>query len=112
MLRRDSQLVVEGRIAKKTKSLYVGVTLQHPNGDFAGRFQICLPGESVTVGENFELDLEVRDFSLDPELQEIKHKLADSPLGLIVTDIWCHTLWDSAGLELEGVELYEAASVD
>ena len=112
VLRRDSQLVVEGRIAKKTKSLYVGVTLQHPNGDFAGRFQICLPGESVTVGENFELDLEVRDFSLDPTLQEIKHKLAESPLGLIVTDIWCHTLWDSAGLELEGVELYEAASVD
>lgn len=112
VLRRDSQLVVEGRIVKKTKSLYVGVTLQHPSGDFAGRFQICLPGESVTVGENFEFDLDVKDLKLDPSLREIRHKLADSPLGLIVTDIWCHTLWDSAGLELEGVELYEAASVD
>lgn len=112
VLRRDSQLVVEGRIAKKTKLLFVGVTLQHPNGDFAGRFQICLPGESVNVNEKFELDLDVKDFKLDPSLWEIRHKLADSPLGLIVTDIWCHTLWDSAGLELEGVELYEAASVD
>lgn len=112
VLRRDSQLVVEGRIAKKTKSLYVGVTLQHPNGDFAGRFQICLPGESVTVDENFQLDLNVKDFTLDPSLREIQHKLGDSPLGLIVTDIWCHTLWEPAGLELEGVELYEAASVD
>jgi hypothetical protein len=112
VLRRDSQLVVEGRIAKKTKSLYVGVTLQHPNGDFAGRFQICLPGESMTVDENFQLDLDVKGFMLDPSLREIQHKLADSPLGLIVTDIWCHTLWEPAGLELESVELYEAASVD
>ena len=112
VLRRDSQLVVEGRIAKKTKLLFVGVTLQHPNGDFAGRFQICLPGESVNVNEKFELDLDVEDFKLDPSLRETRHKLADSPLGLIVTDIWCHTLWDSAGLELEGVELYEAASAD
>jgi hypothetical protein len=88
------------------------VTLQHPNGDFAGRFQTCLPGESVNVNEKFELDLDVEDFKLDPSLRETRHKLADSPLGLIVTDIWCHTLWDSAGLELEGVELYEAASVD
>lgn len=112
VLRRDSQLVVEGRIAKKTKSLYVGVTLQHPNGDFAGRFQIRLLGESVPVAENFELDLDVQNFTLDPALLEIQHKLADSPLGLIVTDIWCHTLWEPAGLEIESMELYEAASGD
>ncbi|MDE0934548.1 MAG: FecR family protein [Mariniblastus sp.] len=112
VLRRDSQLVVEGRIAKKTKSLYVGVTLQHPNGGFAGRFQIRLSGKSLPINEKFELDLDVQNFTLDPSLREIQHKLADSPLGLIVTDIWCHTLWEPAGLEIEGVELYEAASAD
>ncbi len=108
VLRRGSQLFVKGRTAVKSQSLYVGFTLQRLNGDFAGRFQVRLPGEDLPVNENFELVLDAEDFTLDPSLLEIKHKLPDVPFGLTVTDVWCHTLWDQAGLELEKVELRES----
>lgn len=104
ILRPASRLRVRGRIAS-THKVYFGVTVRHPNGEFAGRFQTTRPGVEFQSGRDFELALQFRDFQLDPSLTAMKNKLPSIPFGLVVESFWCHTLGEQAGLELAEVEL-------
>jgi len=104
ILQGDSRLRVRGRIASP-HPVYFGVTVQHAGGEFAGRFQTIRPTAEFSAGQEFEVALELRDFRLDPSLNEMKDKLSNVPFGLIVDSIWCHTLNTQAGLEIIEVEL-------
>jgi hypothetical protein len=95
---------VRGRIAS-THEVYFGVTVRHPNGGFAGNFQIIRPAVEFQSGQDFDVVLHLRDFRLDPSLIEMKNKLPSAPFDLVVESMWCHTLDKQAGLEVTEVEL-------
>jgi hypothetical protein len=99
-----SRLRVHGRIAA-AHPVSFGVWINHPNGDFAGRFQKGCPAEAFRSGEGFEFTLELRDFELDPALAEMKDKLPDAPFHFVVRSAWFHTLDKQAGLEIAELEL-------
>ncbi len=104
ILQPASRLIVRGRIAS-TKKVYFGVTVRHPNGEFAGRFQTVRPGVEFPSGQDFEVILHVRDFRLDPSLAEMRNELPSVPFELVVESMWCHTLYKQAGLEIAEAEL-------
>jgi hypothetical protein len=81
------------------------MTLSRENGDFAGRFQTMLAAEEFKSGELFEVVLDLNDYQLDPSLAQWSESLPKSPHGLIVKNVWCHTLWDPAGLQVFEIEL-------
>ena len=89
--------------------IWFGLTLIRENGDFAGRFQTILPAEEFMSGEPFEVVLNLTDYELDPSLAQWAESLPKEPYGLIVQNIWCHTLWDPAGLEVSEIELMTPA---
>ncbi|MFC1597478.1 DUF1080 domain-containing protein [Planctomycetota bacterium] len=100
----ESRLRVRGRVAA-AHPVYFGVTINHPNGDFAGRFQTVRPADEFQSGEDFEVALELRDFQLDPSLNEMKDRLPTAPFHFVVESIWLTTLDKQAGLEIAEVEL-------
>lgn len=104
ILQSGSRLRIRGQIVS-THKVYFGVTVRHPNGEFAGRFQTTRPADECQVGQDFELALQLDDFQLDPSLAEMKHKLPGDPFDLVVDTFWCHTLDKPAGLEIAEVEL-------
>ncbi len=108
VLEPDSRIKVRGRVDSSC-SVYFGVTLRHQGGDFAGRFQFVRPVDDPQPGDNVDVVLDLVDFRLDPSLASIAHKLPSDPFGLIVESIWCHTLYDPAGLEVAEVELWSPA---
>jgi hypothetical protein len=81
------------------------LTLSFPDGDFAGRFQIRRPALEFKSGEPFDVVLNLTDYQLDPSLAQWSESLPRDPYGLIVQNIWCHTLWDPAGLQVSEIEL-------
>jgi len=107
-LQPGSRFRVRGRIASPHK-VYFGVTVRHPNGEFAGRFQTIRPAVEFPDGQDFEVTLDLRDFRLDPSLSEVKDKLPSAPFDLVVESVWCHTLDKQAGLEITEVELVPPA---
>ncbi len=108
ILHPASRVRVRGRIAS-THEVYFGVTIRHASGEFAGRFQTIRPAGEFPDGQDFEVVLHVRDFQLDPSLDEMKDKLPGAPFDLVVESIWCHTLDKQAGLEITEVELIPPA---
>jgi len=100
----ESRLSVSGRLATKCP-VYFGITINHPNGDFAGRYQTVRPADEFRGGEDFEVTLELQDFQLDPSLADKKDKLPSQPFHFVVKTIWLHTLEKQAGLEVIEVEL-------
>ena len=104
ILQPASYLRVRGHIAS-THKVYFGITVRHPEGEFAGRFQTIRPAVEFPSGEDFEAILELRDFTLDPSLIKMKNKLPSAPFDLAVEAFWCHTLDQQAGLEIVEVEL-------
>ena len=76
-------------------------------GDFAGRFQVVLPSEEFQSDERFKRTLRIENFTLDPSLSAMKDNLASTSHELIVDSIWCHTLYQQAGLAVTSVELKE-----
>jgi hypothetical protein len=106
-LQPASRLRVRGRIASPHR-VYVGITVRQANGAFAGRFQAIRPADEFLSGEDFDMTLHLRDFRLDPSLDEMKDKLPSVPFGLVVESVWCHTLDKQAGLEISEVELAPA----
>jgi len=100
----DSRLSVSGRLATKCP-VYFGITINHPNGDFAGRYQTVRPADEFRGGEDFKVTLELQDFQLDPSLADSKDKLPSQPFHFVVKTIWLHTLEKQAGLEVIEVEL-------
>jgi hypothetical protein len=81
------------------------LTLSLPDGDFAGRFQIRRPALEFKSGQTFEVVLDLNDYQLDPSLAQWAESLPNTPYGLIVKNVWCHTLWDPAGLQVFEIEL-------
>lgn len=110
-LPQDSRFRVQGRI-ETSHEVYFGVTIRHPNGEFAGRFQTILPAAEFPDGVDFEVILDLRDFQLDPTLIEMKNKLPSFAFDLIEESFWCHTLYKQAGLEIYEVELIPASKID
>ena len=104
ILRPDSNLRVRGHIAS-TNKVYFGITVRHPEGEFAGRFQTIRPAVEFQSGQDFEVLLQLRDFRLDPSLIAMKNKLPSAPFDLAVESFWCHTMDQQAGLEIAEVEL-------
>ena len=104
VLQPESKVRVRGKI-ESSRPIYFGLTLSLPDGDFAGRFQIRRPSEEFKSGEPFEIVLDLNDYQLDPSLAQWAESLPKSPYGLIVKNVWCHTLWDPAGLQVSEIEL-------
>ncbi len=107
----ESRLRVRGRIATAAPVLF-GITIQHPNGDSAGRFLTERPADDFPGGEDFEVIVDFQNFHLDPTLDEMKDQLPDSPSHFVVESIWLTTLEKQAGLEVAQVELIPPAKDD
>ena len=104
VLQTETKIRVRGKIASSHR-IWFGMTLRRENGDFAGRFQTILPAEEFKSGEPFDVVLDLTDYHLDPSLAQWAESLPKSPYGLIVKSVWCHTLWDPAGLQVSEIEL-------
>jgi hypothetical protein len=61
--------------------------------------------EVAELKEPFEVVLNLSDYHLDPALAQWADSLPKTPYGLIVKGVWCHTLWDPAGLQVSEIEL-------
>jgi len=61
--------------------------------------------EVAELKEPFEVVLNLSDYHLDPSLSKWSDSLPKTPYGLIVKEVWCHTLWDPAGLQVSEIEL-------
>jgi hypothetical protein len=104
IMQPGSRFKVHGRITSST-DVWFGVTVRHPNGEFAGRFQIIQPATEFKGGETFEVSLSLGDFALDPLLNEYKDYLPPIAYNLEVESMWCHTLDKQVGLEIISIEL-------
>ena len=104
VLRPDSILRMRGRVTS-THPMYFGVTLRHPSGESAGKFETIKPATEFQAGQDFEVVLSFRDFRLVPTLKPLKDELPSTPFGLVVESFWCHTLNQNAGLQITEVEL-------
>ena len=106
MTNRRTTIHVNGRLNRAT-NLYVGMTLKTHEGDFAGRFQVVLPSHEFQPEAPLNHSLEIEDFTLDPSLAAMKDNLPSSASDLIVESIWCHTLYQQAGLAITSVKIKE-----
>ncbi|MEO2017893.1 MAG: FecR family protein [Fuerstiella sp.] len=104
VLGADSTVRVRGLITS-AHSVWIGMSVRHTSGIFAGRFQIMRPAEEFRNGETFDVVVPLRDFHLDPTLNHMKSELPDVPFDLIVESVWFHSLYDQVGLAITEVEL-------
>jgi hypothetical protein len=109
VLLSESRLSVTGRIVT-AQPVYFGITAQHPNGDFAGRFVTMRPADEFHIGKEFQVTLDLQDFELDSSLVGMKDRLPTKPFHFVVESIWFTTLEKEAGLEIFGLELLPLAS--
>jgi hypothetical protein len=100
----ESHLSVTGRLAT-AHPVYFGITMNHPNGDFAGRFVTTRPADEFQSGKDFQVTLDFRDFQLDSSLGGMKDSLPSKPFHFVVESIWLTTLEKEAGLEIAEVGL-------
>ena len=108
ILQSETKIRVRGKIAS-SHAIWFGITVVRENGDFAGRFQIRRPAMEFQSGEPFEVVFSLTDYKLDPSLAKWAESLAKTPHGLILKGVWCHTLWDPAGLQVSEIELMTPA---
>ena len=104
ILRPGSRIRVQGKM-DTPHAIWFVVTLRRPNGDFAGHFQITEPAERFQPGETFDVTLNPEEYHLDPSLKKWAAGLAKNPFGLKVGSVWCHSLWDSVGLQVSKMEI-------
>ena len=100
----ESRLRVRGRLAT-AHAVCFGITIMHPNGDFAGRFLIDRSADTFQNGKEFDVTLDFQGFQLDPSLAGMKDKLPSEPFHFVVESVWVTTLEEPAGLETAEVEL-------
>jgi hypothetical protein len=108
MLKPTSQIRVRGYLGRNSK-LYFGVTVRHPDGVFAGRFQITKPASEFQSDDEFEVLLKLRDYRLDPSLSKWKRELPETPFELIVESVWCHSLYKPVRLAVIEMEIQSPA---
>jgi len=104
ILKPGSRIRVQGKM-DTSHAIWFGVTLRRPNGDFAGHFQIIEPAERFQPGETFDVTLNPEKYHLDPSLKKWAAGLAKTPFDLKVGSVWCHSLWDSVGLQVSKMEI-------
>jgi ferric-dicitrate binding protein FerR (iron transport regulator) len=104
ILKPGSRIRVQGRM-ETPHAIWFGVTLRSPDGDFAGHFQIIVPAERFQPGETFDVTLNPEEYHLDPSLKKWAADLAKNPFDLKVGSVWCHSLWDSVGLQVSKMEI-------
>ncbi len=104
ILKPGSRIRVQGKM-DTPHAIWFGVTLRRPNGDFAGHFQIVVPAEQFQPGQPFALTLNPEEYHLDPSLKKWTAGLAKKPFDLKVGSVWCHSLWDSVGLQVSKMEI-------
>jgi len=100
----ESRLAVTGRLAT-AQPVCFGITIRHPNGDFAGRFVVVRPADEFQSWKGFHVTLDFQDFQLDSSLAAMKDKLPGAPLHFVIESLWVTTLENKAGLEIAEVEL-------
>ncbi len=105
ILRSDSQVRIRGRL-DSSNSVFFGVTVNKPSGEFAGKYQIIESMLSLGEENQFDVILDLSDFRLDPSLDGLKEKLPSDPIGSVVEAFWCHSLNEPVGLELFEVALF------
>ena len=66
-----------------------------------------LPSHEFQPEAPLNHSLEIEDFTLDPSLAAMKDNLPSSASDLIVESIWCHTLYQQAGLAITSVKIKE-----
>ena len=104
ILKPGSRIRVQGKM-DTPHAIWFGVTLRRPNGDFAGHFQIVVPAERFQPGKAFDVTLNPEEYHLDPSLKKWASDLAKNPFDLKVGGVWCHSLWDSVGLQVNKMEI-------
>jgi hypothetical protein len=82
--------------------------MNHPNGDFAGRFVTTRLADEFQSGKDFQVTLDFQDFQLDSSLAGMKGTLPSKPFHFVVESIWFTTLDKKAGLEITEIELTPA----
>jgi hypothetical protein len=100
----ESRLSVAGRLVT-AQPVYFGVTVHHPNGDFAGRFLTMQAADEFESKSDFQVTLDLEKFQLDPSLVGMQDKLPATPFHFVVESIWFTTLEKDAGLEITELEL-------
>lgn len=100
----ESRLAVTGCLAT-AHPVYFGITIDHPNGDFAGRFVTMRPADEFQSGKGFQVTLDLKNFRPDSSLDGMKDKLPTKPFHFVVESIWFTTLQKEAGLEITEVTL-------
>ena len=104
VLKPGSRIRVQGKM-DTPHAIWFGVTLRSADGDFAGHFQIIVPAERFQPGETFDVTLNPEEYHLDPSLKKWASDLAKNPFDLKVGGVWCHSLWDSVGLQVSKMEI-------
>jgi hypothetical protein len=104
ILNPGSRIRVQGKM-DTPHAIWFGVTLRSPDGDFSGHFQIVVPAEKFQPGEIFDVTLNPEEYHLDPSLKKWAEHLPKNPFGLKVGTVWCHSLWDSVGLQVSKMEI-------
>ena len=105
VVKSDFLVRVRGRV-KSDSQVFVGLTLKHRNGEFGGRFQVRVPKGEASANSDFDLLLPFNKFSLDPSLESLSEIFPSRLDGLVVKTIWCHSLFNQAGLSIShfGIE--------
>jgi len=85
--------------------VFFGMTVRDEEGEFAGRFQTIVRRQQLPADTPFDIQIQLGELTLDPSLKEMQHLLPDSPEGLIVESVWCHSLYDQVGLAVTRVDL-------
>lgn len=109
LLAADSRLRVCG-LVRTPQIIHVGITVQKPNGDFAGNFETYVPAKEFVPDADFEFNLCPSEFQLDPSLIDMRDQLPDGPDGLVISSVWVHSLNRPAGLEISKIELLPPTS--
>jgi ferric-dicitrate binding protein FerR (iron transport regulator) len=95
----DSTLVFRG-FTTRPHLVRFGFSTQKVRGVFAGKFEVDVPAKDLgPVGREWEVRLPLAKFHPLPP------RLADSPEGLELVDVYALTRVEDAGLELSHIEL-------
>ena len=111
IIRSDSLVRIRGRLDLRC-DVFFGVTVNHLDGEFAGKFQAIESMESLGADNRFDVVLPLSEFRLDPSLAAKSDDLPADPLGSVVEAFWCHTLNEPAGLEIYDVTIHAKDAED
>jgi len=106
LLHDTSRIRFRGRSAR-AQTVRFGFSVQKVRGVFAGKFEVDVPARALgPIGQTWEVDLPLTDF------RPLHPRLAISPEGLELTDIYALTIREDAGLEIHHIELVPEAPME